>query len=505
MTTEKRRTVSVVATPPPTPPPLLEEYEFGGPVGVTLLTVGLPLLCYFALFACNDVSGCPVPSLLHPTRLRWGQLKRDVGWPKDGLAGLTSVSAMAWTLGYYGLSVLMQLVLPAEEVEGAELQTGGKLKYRLNAMTSAIIVLTAALVGTITEGANYGLWTYIWANQVQLMTANLMIAVGLATWAYVHSFSIRAGNAQRRELVAGACSGNMVYDWWMGRERNPRLTIPFLGTVDVKMFAEVRPGLLGWLLLDLAFVAHQYRAYGFVSDSILLVAGLQAFYVLDSLWMERAALTTNDITLDGFGFMLAFGDLVWLPFTYSLQARYLAVHPVQLGPARALAILGLQALGYYIFRAANNQKHRFRTQPRDPRTAHLASIRTAAGTRLLVSGWWGRARHINYLGDWLMAWATCLPTGLAGYLLTPVVLSSSTSSSSPLSTPDGSPAAAALVLDRSHARGWAIPFTYFYILFFTVLLVHRQRRDDRKCRRKYGADWDRYVQRVPWRIVPGVY
>lgn len=31
-----------------------------------------------------------------------------------------------------------------------------------------------------------------------------------------------------------------------------------------------------------------------------------------------------DITTDGFGFMLAFGDLSWVPFTYSLQA----LHPI---------------------------------------------------------------------------------------------------------------------------------------------------------------------------------
>jgi hypothetical protein len=34
-----------------------------------------------------------------------------------------------------------------------------------------------------------------------------------------------------------------------------------------------------------------------------------------------------DITTDGFGFMLAFGDLAWVPFTYSLQARVLVDHP----------------------------------------------------------------------------------------------------------------------------------------------------------------------------------
>ena len=35
----------------------------------------------------------------------------------------------------------------------------------------------------------------------------------------------------------------------------------------------------------------------------------------------QAILTTMDITTDGFGYMLAFGDLAWVPFTYSLQAR----------------------------------------------------------------------------------------------------------------------------------------------------------------------------------------
>ena len=28
-----------------------------------------------------------------------------------------------------------------------------------------------------------------------------------------------------------------------------------------------------------------------------------------------------DITTDGFGFMLAFGDLAWVPFIYSLQVQ----------------------------------------------------------------------------------------------------------------------------------------------------------------------------------------
>ena len=72
----------------------------------------------------------------------------------------------------------------------------------------------------------------------------------------------------------------------------------------------------------------------------------QAVYVLDALYMEPAILTTIDITTDGFGFMLSFGDLVWVPFIFSLQARYLAVHPVQLGPLYVALILAVQGVGY---------------------------------------------------------------------------------------------------------------------------------------------------------------
>ena len=165
---------------------------------------------------------------------------------------------------------------------------------------------------------------------------------------------------------------------------------------------ELRPGMLGWVTLDLAFMAKQYRTYGYITDSMLIITFSQALYVFDALYMEPAILTTIDIISDGFGFMLSAGDVLWLPFTYSVQAKYLAVHPVSLGPLGCLGIFAVQATGYYIFRATNNEKNRFRTNPKDPKIAHLKYIQTKNGSKLLTTGWWGTARHINYLGDWLM-------------------------------------------------------------------------------------------------------
>lgn len=73
------------------------------------------------------------------------------------------------------------------------------------------------------------------------------------------------------------------------------------------------------------------QVLGHGTTAMWLVVVFHGIYVVDALWMEPAILTTMDITTDGFGFMLAFGNLCWVPFTYSLQARYLVdytqVHP----------------------------------------------------------------------------------------------------------------------------------------------------------------------------------
>ena len=51
---------------------------------------------------------------------------------------------------------------------------------------------------------------------------------------------------------------------------------------------------------------------------------------------------------------------------YCMQARYLVDFPVDLNYLQVAVILGLLAGGYYIFRAANGEKDRFRTDPHAP-------------------------------------------------------------------------------------------------------------------------------------------
>jgi delta14-sterol reductase len=363
--------------------------------------------------------------------------------------------------------------------------------------------LTLLAAGTITSGADFVVWTFITDNFVGIMTTNILISYFLATFSYVRSFSVQHPNdPDGRELAAGGRTGNLLYDWFIGRELNPRVVLPIFGEVDIKAWCELRPGMLGWIIIDLAFIMKQYRNFGRVTDSIVLVTIAQAVYSLDSLFMEPAILTTMDIIQDGFGMMLSFGDLVWVPFTYTIQTRYLSVYPVDLGIKGIVAVLAVQGFGYYIFRSVNNEKNRFRTNPDDPRVAHLKYIETAAGSRLLISGWWGMARHINYLGDWFMSWSYVLPTAMSGYLIRNAAQHPITATQSDAYFFKDS---YGKYVVPGEAKGWGMIFTYFFMVYFAVLLLHRERRDEEKCRRKYGKDWDRYVEHVPYRIIPYVY
>ncbi|KAH6868327.1 ergosterol biosynthesis ERG4/ERG24 [Alternaria rosae] len=476
-------------------------YEFLGPPGAFIISFGLPVLVYVFTFLCNDISGCPAPVLLHPYSFTLEQLKREVGW--TGFSGLLNTQAFIGTLAYYFLSLFLYRFLPGQEVEGTELRSGGRLKYRFNAWNSALFIMTLLAAGTISHGAEFPVWTFITDNYVGILTSNILISYFLATYCYVASFSVKhPKDPSMRELAAGGRTGNMLYDWFIGRELNPRVNMPIFGEVDIKAWCELRPGMLGWIILDLAFIMQQYRNFGRVTDSILLVTVAHTVYTFDALFMEPAILTTIDIIADGFGMMLSFGDLVWVPFTYSIQTRYLSNYPVDLGPVGIAGVLAVQGIGYYIFRSVNNEKNRFRTDPNDPRVKHLKCIETAAGSKLLISGWWGMARHINYLGDWFMSWSYVLPTAMSGYLIKNAAQSPITATQTDAYFYQNSYGKYAV---PGEAKGWGMIFTYFFMVYFAILLIHRERRDEEKCRRKYGKDWDRYVELVPYRIVPGIY
>ena len=183
--------------------------------------------------------------------------------------------------------------------------------------------------------------SWIYDNFLPLLTAATTITVLLVVVLYTSSFS------QSRMLALGGNTDSSIYNFFIGRELNPRI-----GTFDLKHFCELYPGLIGWLMIDLGMLQKQYEKHGYVSTSMALVCMFQFVYILDALCFETAILSTMDIVYDGFGFMLAFGDLVWVPFTYSLQARYLVDRP-QVSSSMHFTIPNL----HYTWHHASNAWH----------------------------------------------------------------------------------------------------------------------------------------------------
>ncbi|XP_053305409.1 delta(14)-sterol reductase TM7SF2 [Spea bombifrons] len=409
------------------------ELEFGGPVGAFLLIFVMPGTVFYLLLTCRtkEASVLQLPGPLPPFESLWNPV------------------ALMILLAWFFLQALLYILPMGKVSEGTPLRDNSRLKYRINAFHAMMVSSLLAGVALVLKLP----LSYVYDHFLQLAVGSAFLALVLSIFLYMKSLT-----APMSALAPGGNSGNPLYDFFIGHELNPRI-----GSFDLKYFCELRPGLIGWCFINLCFLMKEIELQGSPSLSMILVCGFQAVYVIDALWHEEAILTTMDIVHDGFGFMLAFGDLCWVPFTYSLQGYFLVTHPQKLGVTAATGIVLLNTLGYIIFRGSNSQKNAFRRNPADPQVAGLETIPTATGKRLLVSGWWGLVRHPNYLGDLIMALAWSLPCGLSHIL------------------------------------------PYFYVIYFTVLLIHREARDEHQCMKKYGLAWQEYCRRVPYRIFPYIY
>ena len=407
-------------------------YEFMGPKGALLITVVLPFVV-LALYAFCNKAQCSIQFPKHFPCL-------SEFWHPSAYA-----IVMAWLL----FQALLYIAPVGRIVKGTRLMDGSRLPYRINGLNAFVITHILFILGYFYFHIPV---VFVYDKFLPLACAAYMVSLSIAVYLYAKSFEKNA------VLSLGGNSGNLIYDWFIGRELNPRLW-----SFDWKFFCEMRPGLIGWVFINYCMMAKQYDIYGVVTPSMFLVCLFQAWYILDSLWFEDAVLTTMDIVHDGFGFMLVFGDLCWVPFTYSMQARFLVDYPTHLTMPEALVIFALHTTGYTIFRCSNSQKNLFRCNPRHPSVKNLNTLSTQRGTKLIVSGWWGWCRHPNYVGDLLMAFSWSLPCGFRH----------------------------------------ALPF--FYVIYFAMLLIHRQLRDEHQCKAKYGQDWDKYCAKVKWRLIPGLY
>lgn len=137
-------------------------------------------------------------------------------------------------------------------------------------------MLSFALTGAFIAVKGAAAFAVVYDHWPGLVTASLVNSFIQAAYVYAVSFQ---GD---KLLATGGNSGNALFDWFIGRELNPRI-----GRFDIKTFNELRPGLILWALLDIACACHQYvQLRGRITDSMLLVVAFQSWYVIDALYNE---------------------------------------------------------------------------------------------------------------------------------------------------------------------------------------------------------------------------
>ncbi|KTD61462.1 7-dehydrocholesterol reductase [Legionella santicrucis] len=366
-------------------------------------------------------------------------------------------SAIAWKiiLVFIVFELALMRVLPGKIFHGPISPKGNVPVYKDNGLFAFIVTMATFCIASF--GFNLFSASILYDNLGALFGALNLFSLIFCAFLYLKG----------RFFPSSTDSGitkNILFDYYWGTELYPQV----LGW-HIKKFITCRFGMMSWGLFLISYCAKQAELGG-LSNSMLISVFLQFVYLSKFYMWEKGYLRSLDMMHDRAGFYICWGCMVWVPCVYTSPSMYLVLHPIHLPFVWAILILFLGFASIMINYLADRQRLMARATQGDctiwgkkPVTV-LAHYKTTEGdkkqTILLASGWWGVARHFHYIPE------------LAGTFF------------------------------------WSVPALfenfspYFYLSFLTVLLFDRAFRDDKRCATKYGQDWKKYCELVPYKIVP---
>jgi len=352
---------------------------------------------------------------------------------------------------------LLSLWVPSKTFLGPTTPAGDVPRYSANGVQFYLVSLAAylLLIYTLPD-----LPIRIYKNFGEIISVlnifSLIFCIGLLIKGHL-----------RPEVVEGALDKPLPYQFYAGIEIHPRM----LG-VDIKQWTNCRVGMLGWALLSLNFALAALQIHG-VKLGPLVNAFLINLYLFKFFVWETGYFNTIDITLDRAGYYICWGCLTWVQVFYTFSSYFLVAHPTQISDGASFGILIFGMLSISLNYMTDRQKEKFKETGGEcsiwGRKAKFVQVeyKTSDGkkkkSKLLISGFWGLARHLNYVFELMLALSWSLPSLGHGVL----------------------------------------PFSYFW--FLLILLVHRVFRDEEKCGAKYGPGWAAYCAKVPYRMIPGLF
>ena len=233
-------------------------FDFGGPLGVTAIMVGSPLLMYYMFIGVKCFDGqLPTPARAGEDTIT-GFLSHLVELAYNHAFPHRKAWIIYWT--FLILEGLGYLYLPGVYGKGKALPHIGnkQLDYYCSALSSWYLTIGGALF--LHFSGLFRLSTLI-DEFGPIMSVAIISGIVVSVLAYLSALS---RGAQHR------MTGSHVYDFFMGAELNPRM----FRWIDMKMFFEVRIPWYILFLLSLATALRQWDDYGYVSGeaAFLLMA-----------------------------------------------------------------------------------------------------------------------------------------------------------------------------------------------------------------------------------------
>lgn len=302
---------------------------------------------------------------------------------------------------------------------------------------------------------------------------------------------------------------SILYKFFRGLKFHPYI----MGNIDIKQLTNCRYGMILWQIIIILFHNYYIEKNGF-NNSLFVNVLLQSIYIGKFFYWEFGYFNTLDITLDRAGYYICWGCIVFVPgfYTYSTYLIINNNNDISLFEAITILILGVycicknyeidrekqifkeyikiksnkKIISYSNLNENKNSQENNSLQENDSLQENIKLSKNIVNNvklnkrininyldayddennyigSLLVDGNWKEVRHINYSYEILLSGFWCL----CGY-----------------------------------RNGF---FTFSYLLYIIILLLHRIKRDEIKCIKKYKNYYKRYCKIAKYRLIKYIF
>ncbi|CAI4231628.1 unnamed protein product [Auanema sp. JU1783] len=360
---------------------------------------------------------------------------------------------IAWkiVLIFLSLQLLFHSFLPHDVVKITS--SSGEYNRNVNGFASFVLISLLYIMGSLL-GLYRGDILFLRFNSVLLIfsiLALLTIAILCVCYRLGETYNITT-----------------IQEFYFGIDVHPMIL-----DIDIKYFTRSRITYAIWPLFIISALFYQYTARGKITKALIGLATTQLLYIAKYHWNEDLAMSFLDERRAHCGFFRLWSDLVFNPLVYSspiVMTAYSAQH-LSLLTCSIFTLIGITAIT--LTAMIDRQKFEFRASKGALKIKGVdaffiaAKYKTESGESaanlLLGSGFWSYCRHPNYVMEILTFFSFVLFQG-----------------ESPL-------------------------LSYFPLIYVTGFLLVRLFNDESRCLAKYGQYWLQYTNKVPFKILPGVF